>query len=73
MGNGRHLPPLAFDLTGGNTHECTQFTAVREAIRVPRIGSFTRLKQGRGIATRYDKAAESYRAAVTLASLLMWA
>ncbi|GAA2615727.1 hypothetical protein GCM10010304_81370 [Streptomyces roseoviolaceus] len=34
---------------------------------------FSRLKQWRGIATRYDKTAESYQAAVTLASLLMWA
>ena len=34
---------------------------------------FNRLKQWRGIATRYDKTAESYQAAVTLASLLMWA
>ncbi|GAA3079235.1 hypothetical protein GCM10010448_70880 [Streptomyces glomeratus] len=33
---------------------------------------FNRLKQWRGIATRYDKTAESYQAAVTLASLLMW-
>jgi transposase len=33
---------------------------------------FNRLKQWRGIATRYDKTAESYEAAVTLASLLMW-
>ncbi|MGW6483571.1 transposase [Streptomyces sp. NPDC055059] len=33
---------------------------------------FNRLKQWRGIATRYDKTAESYKAAVTLASLLMW-
>jgi transposase len=32
-----------------------------------------RLKQWRGIATRYDKTAESYQAAVTLAALLMWA
>ena len=32
---------------------------------------FNRLKQRRGIATRYDKTAESYQAAVTLASLLM--
>ncbi|CAL9627654.1 hypothetical protein SUDANB99_05948 (plasmid) [Streptomyces sp. enrichment culture] len=32
-----------------------------------------RLKQWRGIATRYDKTAESYEAAVVLASLLMWA
>ncbi|WP_412566056.1 transposase [Streptomyces decoyicus] len=32
---------------------------------------FSRLKQWRGIATRYDKTAESYQAAVTLASLLM--
>jgi transposase len=32
---------------------------------------FNRLKQWRGIATRYDKTAESYQAAVTLASLLM--
>lgn len=34
---------------------------------------FNRLKQWRGIATRYDKTAESYEAAVALASLLMWA
>lgn len=34
---------------------------------------FSRLKQWRGIATRYDKAAESYEAAVALASLVMWA
>jgi Transposase and inactivated derivatives len=136
--------PLAFTLTGGNTNDCTQFTAVMEAIRVPRMGPgrprvrparvlgdkgyssrairtwlrrrgightiperadqarnrlrrgsrggrppafdkqlykrrnvvercFNRLKQWRGIATRYDKTAESYQAAVTLASLLMWA
>ncbi|KJY46608.1 transposase [Streptomyces sp. NRRL S-444] len=32
---------------------------------------FTRLKQWRGIATRYDKTAQSYQAAVTLAPLLM--
>jgi transposase len=31
---------------------------------------FHRLKQGRGIATRYDKTAESYEAAVTLAALM---
>nr|WP_240512507.1 IS5 family transposase [Streptomyces griseoruber] len=136
--------PLAFTLTSGNTYDCTQFTAVMEAIRVPRVGPgrprvrpahvlgdkgyssrairswlrrrgiahtiperadqvrnrlkrgsrggrppafdkqlykrrnvvercFNRLKQWRGIATRYDKTAESYQAAVTLASLLMWA
>ncbi|MEU5498938.1 IS5 family transposase [Streptomyces griseofuscus] len=140
-GQGR---PLAFVVTGGNTNDCTRFTAVMEAIRVPRIGPgrprvrpdhvlgdkgysskairtwlrrrgithtiperadqvrnrarrgsrggrpptfdrevykrrnvvercFNRLKQWRGIATRYDKTAESYKAAVTLASLLMWA
>ncbi|MFE3151405.1 MULTISPECIES: transposase [unclassified Streptomyces] len=34
---------------------------------------FNRLKQWCGIATRYDKTAQSYEAAVTLASLLMWA
>ncbi|MFB8106896.1 IS5 family transposase [Streptomyces sp. NPDC056007] len=33
---------------------------------------FNRLKQWRGIATRYEKTAESYQAAVTLASLFMW-
>ncbi|UYM26228.1 IS5 family transposase [Streptomyces albus] len=136
--------PLAFILTSGNTNDCTQFTAVMEAIRVPRIGPgrprvrpdhvlgdkgysskairawlrrrgithtiperadqirnrarrgslggppptvdreiykhrnvvercFSRLKQWRGIATRYDKTAESYQAAITLAALLMWA
>src|SRR3712207_8797296 len=32
---------------------------------------FNRLKQWRGIATRYDKTAQSYEAAVTLASLLI--
>ncbi|MCX4804764.1 IS5 family transposase [Streptomyces sp. NBC_01214] len=140
-GTGR---PLAFVLTGGNTNDCTQFTAVMDAIRVPRTGPgrprirpdhvigdkgysskairtwlrrrgithtipersdqvrnrarrgsrggrppafdkqvykhrnvvercFNRLKQWRGIATRYDKTAQAYQAAVTLASLLMWA
>lgn len=34
---------------------------------------FNRLKQWRGIATRYDNTAQSYKAAVALASLLMWA
>jgi transposase len=34
---------------------------------------FSKLKQWRGIATRYDKTTESYQAAVTLAALLMWA
>jgi transposase len=134
--------PLAFTVTGGNTDDCTQFTAVMKAICVPRLGPgrprvrpghvigdkgysskakrtwlrqrnirhtipersdqirdrlrrgsrggrppafgtqvykrrnvvercFNRLTQWRGIATRYDKSAESYQAAVTLASLLM--
>ncbi|WP_354598842.1 IS5 family transposase [Streptomyces sp. JL1001] len=140
-GRGR---PLGFVVTGGNTNDCTRFTAAMEAIRVPRIGPgrprvrpdhvlgdkgysskairtwlrrrgiphtipertdqvrnrarrgsrggrppafdrelykhrnvvercFNRLKQWRGIATRYDKTVQSYDAAVTLASLLMWA
>ncbi|MGW7309942.1 IS5 family transposase [Streptomyces sp. NPDC054835] len=140
-GRGR---PLGFIVTGGNTNDCTRFTAVMEAIRVPRLGPgrprtrpdhvlgdkgysskairtwlrrrgiphtiperadqvrnrarrgsrggrppafdreaykhrnvvercFNRLKQWRGIATRYDKTAQSYEAALTLASLLMWA
>ncbi|WP_327597049.1 IS5 family transposase [Streptomyces chartreusis] len=30
--------PLAFVVTGGNTNDCTQFTTVMEAIRVPRVG-----------------------------------
>ncbi len=30
------------------------------------------LKQYRAIATRYDKTRESYEAALTIASLLMW-
>lgn len=34
---------------------------------------FNRSKQWRGIATRYDETAVSCKAAVTLASLLMWA
>lgn len=131
-------------VTGGHTHDCTQFATVMDAIRVPRIGPgrprtrpahaigdngysskairtwlrrrgithtiperadqvrnhlrrgsrggrppvfdrqiykrrnvvercFNRLKQWRGIATCYDKTVESYQAAATLASLLMWA
>ncbi|MES9511054.1 IS5 family transposase [Streptomyces sp. NPDC000609] len=136
--------PLAFTVTDGTTNDCTQSTAVMDAIRVPRPGPgrprirpdhvlgdkgyssraiharlrqrgvghtipertdqirnrlrrgcrggrppvfdkqlheqrnvvercFNRLKQRRGIATRYDKTAGSYPAAVALASLLMWA
>lgn len=136
--------PLGFTVTGGNTNDCTQFTAVMEAIRVPRLGPgrprtkpthvigdkgyssrairtrlrergiahtiseradqirnrlrrgrrggrppvldkavykrrnvvercFNRLKQWRGIATRYDKTAQSFQTAVTLATLLMLA
>lgn len=34
---------------------------------------FNRLKGFRAIATRYDKTATSYEAAVSLASLLLWA
>jgi transposase len=34
---------------------------------------FNRLKGFRGIATRYEKTATSYEAAVTLASCLLWA
>lgn len=30
--------PLALVVTGGNTNDCTRFTTVTEAIRVPRIG-----------------------------------
>ncbi|MEU2236921.1 IS5 family transposase [Streptomyces vietnamensis] len=33
---------------------------------------FNRLKQWRGLATRYDKTRESYLAAVTIASILLW-
>lgn len=33
---------------------------------------FNRLKQFRGLATRYDKTAISYTATVTIASLLLW-
>ncbi len=33
---------------------------------------FNRLKQWRGIATRYDKLAAHYRAAITIASLILW-
>jgi hypothetical protein len=35
--------------------------------------SFNQLKGFRGIATRYDKTATSYEAAVSLASILLWA
>jgi transposase len=47
----------------------------REAYRRRNIieRCFNRLKGFRGIATRYDKTATSYEAAVTLASFLLWA
>ncbi|MGW5344339.1 hypothetical protein [Streptomyces sp. HUAS TT3] len=43
---------------------------------MPRIGTgrgtcFNRLEQQRGIATTYDKTAQSYKAAVVLTSFLM--
>lgn len=134
---------MAFLLTGGNINDCTQLTALLEAITVPRPGlgpprrrperviadkgyssrairlylrqrgipatiperadqiagrgrrghrggrppafdraiyrrrnvverCFQRLKQFRGIATRYDQTAVSYRATITLAALLLW-
>ena len=34
--------------------------------------AFNRLKNWRGIATRYDKHATTYRGAVVLASILIW-
>lgn len=33
---------------------------------------FNRLKQWRGLATRYDKTRESYQATITIASILLW-
>lgn len=58
---GRHGGrPVAFD-----RQLYTHRTVVERA--------FNRLKQWRGRATRYDKTAESYQAAVTIASPLMWA
>ncbi|MGW0485665.1 transposase, partial [Nonomuraea sp. NPDC003214] len=33
---------------------------------------FNKLKQWRAIATRYDKLARNYRAAITLVSTLLW-
>jgi transposase len=33
---------------------------------------FNRLKQWRGLATRYDKIRESYQATVTTTSILLW-
>ncbi|MFH9617109.1 transposase [Streptomyces pratensis] len=44
LGGANHLAcegrgrPLAFVVTSGNTNDCTQFTTVMEAIRVPRAG-----------------------------------
>ncbi|BFO21934.1 hypothetical protein SHKM778_83220 [Streptomyces sp. KM77-8] len=43
--------------------------------QVPRRAAYptNQLKGFRGIATRYEKTATSYEAAVTLASFLLWA
>lgn len=135
--------PLASVVTSGNTNDCTQFTTVMEAVRVPRLGPgrprvrpshvlgdkgyssrairtwlrrrsishtiperadqvrnrlrrgsrggrppvfdkqvykrrnvvercFNRLKQWRGIATRYDKLAYVYRGAVVVRAITIW-
>nr|WP_232794911.1 IS5 family transposase [Kitasatospora sp. NRRL B-11411] len=47
---------------------------VREAYRLRNVVErcFNRLKQWRGLATRYDKTRESYQATVTIASILLW-
>ena len=34
--------------------------------------AFNRLKQWRGVATRYDKHARNYRAGIVMASALIW-
>ncbi|MFI6791950.1 IS5 family transposase [Nonomuraea sp. NPDC050383] len=137
--DGRGLP-LAFVVTGGNINDCTPFTQVMAALRIPRLGRgrprtrpehviadkgyssrairtylrrrgigatiperadqlagrahrghrrcafdparykrrnviercFNRLKQARGIATRYDKLAVHYQAGATIICLLLW-
>jgi transposase len=40
--------------------------------RMPRMQVVNQLKQRRGLATRYDQHATTYRGAVVLASILTW-
>ena len=63
--------PVIPSRKGRSTPQKTDWRRYRDRNRIERM--FNRLKQMRRIATRYDKTAESYEAAVTLASLLMWA
>ena len=56
----RDEPPQA-------SFDCTSY---RERNRVERL--FNRLKQHRGIATRYDKRGDHYAALLLLASILLW-
>ena len=54
-------PPAGFDDTA---------TYLREAQRVREV--YNRLKQWRGVATRYEKRAANYRAMVVIAALRIW-
>ncbi|MET9509453.1 transposase [Streptomyces flavidovirens] len=69
-GAGRPGPQARPPRQASRTSARVRQTALKRRNVVERC--FNRLKQWRSIATGYDKTAESYQAAVTLASLLMW-
>jgi transposase len=66
-----HTIPTRVDQRGRPGRPCG-FDAVRYRQRNVVERCVNRLKQWRGIATRFDKRAVNYRAAVVIASLLLW-
>jgi transposase len=66
-----HTIPTRSDQRGRPGRPCG-FDRARYAQRNVVERCVNRLKQWRGIATRFDKRAVNYRAAVVIASLLLW-
>jgi len=62
-------------VTPGQRHDSVYARFDRETYRRRNMieRCFDRLKGFRGIATRYERTTTSYKAAVTLASFLLWA
>ncbi|MFI6787936.1 transposase, partial [Nonomuraea sp. NPDC050383] len=73
-GIGATIPERADQLAGRahRGHRRCEFDPARYKRRNVVERCFNRLKQFRGIATRYDKLAVHYQASVTIVCLLLW-